>query len=81
MQEVFVFFHAQNLPTFSEILYEHGKNTESFFIGKGSRKTFLFSDSVHIIQNIRSNLLNKKRFFPAYDFSGFYGDIHHIRGN
>ena len=32
-------------------------------------KTYLFSDNVHLIKNIRNNLLNGKKFvFPSFNF-------------
>ena len=36
---------------------------------------------VHLSNNIRNNLLNKKRFvFPSFSFSGFCDDIHFTWG-
>ena len=40
------------------------------------QKFIYFFDSVHLMKNIRNNLLNNKRFlFPAFSFSGFYDQI------
>ena len=43
------------------------------FIKKGS-KVYLMYDSVHLIKNVRNNLLNSKRFvFPAFSFESLKG--------
>ena len=35
-------------------------------------KTYLFFDMVHLIKNVRNNLLNKKKFvFPKFSFDLF----------
>ena len=37
---------------------------------------YLFCDSVHLLKNIRNNLLNARRFrFPSFSFTEFYDDI------
>ena len=36
----------------------------------------MFFDVVHLIKNVRNNLLNRKRFtFPSFEFLDFYDDI------
>ena len=41
-----------------------------------SRKIYLFYDIVHLVKNIRNNLLNRKRFiFPRFSFHGFKDNI------
>jgi len=38
-------------------------------------KTYLFFDNVHLLKNVRNNLLNSKKFvFPAFNFT-IRGDI------
>ena len=37
---------------------------------KGKTKTYLFFDTVHLVKNIRNNLLNARKFvFPQFDFN------------
>ena len=67
--------HVSDLPAFSRKLREYGQNNEVLFIKKSWRKVFF--GSVHLINNIRNNLLNKKRFvFRSFSFGGFFDDIH-----
>lgn len=54
--------HVLNISIFSRILLEYRQATGSLFIEKVPRKIYLFYDLVHLINNIRSNLLNQKRF-------------------
>ena len=47
-----------------------------FIHQKEKSKVYLFYDSVHLLKNIRNNLLNAKRFlFPSFLFQGFSEDI------
>ena len=47
-----------------------------YFIHQKKRKVYLFYDSVHLLKNIRNNLLNAKRFlFPSFLFQRFSEDI------
>ena len=47
-----------------------------YFIHQKKSKVYLFYDSVHLLKNIRNNLLNAKRFlFPSFLFQGFSEDI------
>ena len=55
-------------------------------VTKDGSKIYLFFDSVHLMKNIRNNLLNNKMFlFPAFSFSGFYDqincDVERFRGS
>ena len=37
------------------------------------KRTYLFFNPVHLVNNIRNNLLNSKKFvFPAFEFTDFY---------
>ena len=49
---------------------------DDLYITLNNQKTYLFFDSVHLVKNIRNNLLNRKRFlFPTFNFTGFYDPI------
>ena len=63
--------HSSNVKAFSNLL--NFFNGEQIFIqhpAYGNQlKTYLFYDMVHIIKNVRNNLLNSKKFvFPAFNF-------------
>ena len=69
--------HSTNVSAFSKILTTNGcdKDDLAVILNDGS-KVYLFYDSVHLMKNIRNNLLNNKRFiFPAFKFSEFVDDI------
>lgn len=69
--------HSTNVSAYSKILIEYGceKDDLAIKIQDGS-KVYLMYDSVHLMKNIRNNLLKYKRFiFPAFTFSDFIDDI------
>ena len=64
--------HASNVSAFNKLLSEYGNGFDSFSILYNCRKVYLFYDAVHLIKNVRNNLLNRKRFlFPPFEFIGF----------
>ena len=69
--------HSTNVSAYSKILTSNGCDIDDLaVILKDGSKVYLFYDSVHLMKNIRNNLLNCKRFiFPAFRFSGFIDDI------
>ncbi len=63
--------HSSNVKAFSNLLSSF--NGEQIFINHpaydNQLKTYLFYDMVHIISNVRNNLLNSKKVvFPAFNF-------------
>ena len=66
--------HSTNVSAYSKILCSNGfDKNDLVVVRKDGSKIYLFFDSVHLLKNIRNNLLNNKRFlFPAFSFSGFY---------
>ena len=69
--------HSTNVSAYSKMLTSNGCNKDDLavILNDGS-KVYLFYDSVHLMKNIRNNLLNNKRFiFPAFKFSEFVDDI------
>ena len=69
--------HSTNVSAYSKISNAYGfKKDDLYFITQDGSKIYLFYDSVHLMKNVRNNLLNNKRFiFPEFNFSGFYDDI------
>ena len=84
--------HSANVTAFRMLLNSMPGDKEHFFIYPESTcKTYVFFDTVHLLKNIRNNLLNSKKFvFPAMNFSvcgtqivsdpGYisWGDLHKI---
>ena len=71
--------HSTNVSAFSLLLKKYGIKDSPDAIKHPSRKDgkiYLFYDSVHLLKNIRNNLLNARRFdFPSFTFHEFYDDI------
>ena len=50
--------------------------TCSYAIQTIKKKVYLFFDNVHLLKNIRNNLLNSKKFlFPAFGFSFYQTNV------
>lgn len=68
--------HPSNVSAFADLKksYSPNKSTDDRYINHSSHeslKIYLFYDSVHILKNIRNNLLNSKRFiFPYFFYDG-----------
>jgi hypothetical protein len=68
--------HTSNTSAYKHLLAACGGKNDDLFITVNGKKTYLFYDSVHLMKNIRNNLLNRKRFlFPSFHFDGFYDDV------
>ena len=70
--------HSTNVAAFNVLLKKYGSKASPDTIKHPSRagKIYLFYDSVHLLKNVRNNLLNSRRFnFPAFRFHDFYDDI------
>ena len=87
--------HAANVGAFKIILNTYTGDHQTYFkIPDSDNKTYVFFDTVHLVKNIRNNLLNSKKFvFPAFKFEvggtiieskeGYlsWNDIHKIYDN
>ena len=62
--------HSTNVLGFSMLKKEYGTTHEDdYFIFFEGSKIYLMFDSVHLIKNVRNNLLNTKRFvFPPFEY-------------
>ena len=62
--------HSVNVNAFKGLLNNNmGDKKHFFYIPGSSHKTYVFFDTVHLLKNIRNNLLNTKKFvFPAFEF-------------
>ena len=71
--------HSVNVRAFSELLKHYESESELFIhhsAYNGLMKTYLLFDMVHLIKNVRNNLLNAKKFvFPSFEFSLFRDKI------
>ena len=68
--------HAANVSTFKKLILQFVEDNESLFINFQLQKVYLFYDIVHLIKNVRNNLLSKKRLvFPQFSFFEFNDDV------
>ena len=56
--------HASIVSAYRKLLTDCGQNEHDLFVILNGKKTYLFYDTVHLIKNIRNNLLNNKVFIP-----------------
>ena len=65
-----------NVSGFKKLLECSNQDHDSLFMLHESRKVYLSFDTVHLIKNVRNNLLNHKRFlFLSFTFNGFKDSI------
>ena len=68
--------HEANVSTFTKLIFQFGDDNEIWFINLQSQKFYLFYDTVHLIKNVRNNLLSKKQLvFPQFRFFEFNDDV------
>ena len=59
-----------------KIIYQSGDTYIEHPVYGGTMKTYLFFDIVHLMKNVRNNLLaNKKFVFPKFSFNEFEDNI------
>lgn len=59
--------HASNVSAYRKLLSEYANNDSDLSITVNERKIYLFFDTVHLLKNIRNNLLARKKFlFPPF---------------
>ena len=64
--------HSTNVAAFNILLNENDgdKKKQYFCLPNADHRTYIFFDSVHLVKNIRNNLLNEKKFvFPEFNFT------------
>ena len=68
--------HSAKVLAYKMLLKESGHLDDHLFIEHNYQKIYLLHDAVHLIKNVRNNLLNYKRFiFPAFEYDGFKNSI------
>ena len=69
--------HPSNVSAYKKLLSENMEPHNQLSITvEESRNIYLFYDTVHLVKNVRNNLLGRKRFiFPSFSFKGFPNDI------
>ena len=63
--------HSANVNTFSSLKEEYNSDSPLYIEhpSNHNKKTYLFFDNIHLVKNIRNNLLNGKKFvFPPFGF-------------
>ena len=64
------------MAAYKQLLAEDGTDSNRLFISVNDAQVYLFFDSVHLIKNIRNNLLARRRFiFPPFRFVDFEDEI------
>ena len=64
--------HSANVSAFSTLRLKYNSQSKLFIIHPKNhgKRCFLFYDNVHLIKNIRNNLLYYKKYvFPAFEFT------------
>ena len=68
--------HSAKVLAYKLLLKESGHLDDHLFIQHNYQKIYWLHDAVHLIKNVRNNLLNYKRFiFPAFEYDGFKDTI------
>ena len=71
--------HSSNVAAYKKLHEEYFGDDETYIQHPaygGVQKTYLFYDVIHLIKNVRNNLLNKKKFvFPEFSFDKFRDPI------
>ena len=70
--------HASNVAAYESLMKDYGVDeaTKAIVHPSSNKKIYLMYDAVHLIKNIRNNLLNNKRFiFPSFHFDKFHDEI------
>ena len=62
--------HADNVAAFKILLKNYPGDNETYFqMPDADNKTYVFFDTVHLVKNLRNNLLHAKKFvFPEFKF-------------
>ena len=67
--------HPSNVAAFNDLYFKYGCSSHENLIlhpSSSDRSIYMFFDSVHLLKNIRNNLLNSKRLiFPEFKFADF----------
>ena len=66
------------MSAFKKLIKKYGEpdGTHSIIHPSTTKRTYLFYDSVHLVKNIRNNLLNNRSFaFPPFSFEEFHDPI------
>ena len=67
MREVVSDNHSSNVAAFRGLLEQYGRDNDPLKVWINDQPTYLFYDTVHLMKNIRNNLLNQKRLlFPPF---------------
>ena len=62
--------HASNVSTFTKLWNSYGTESDNnFHINFNGNKSYLMYDPVHLVKNVRNNLVSAKRIiFPQFEF-------------
>ena len=59
--------HSSNVAAFNSLFAEYGRDNDSLRIWIAEKPIYLFYDTVHLVKNLRNNLLARKQLlFPPF---------------
>ena len=68
--------HASNVSAYKKLLSMYASSETDLSISFNDMKIFLFFDTVHLMKNLRNNLLNRKRFiFPDFSSNALFDAV------
>ena len=68
--------HSSNVSAYRKLLSEYCSNDSDLSITVNDEKMYLFFDTVHLMKNIRNNLLARKKFlFPPFHSDALHDPI------
>ena len=68
--------YSANVLAYKPLLKESSHLDDNLFIEQHYHKIYWLHDALHLIKNVRNNLLNYKRFiFPAFEYDGFKNSV------
>ena len=68
--------HPNNDSAFLEITSDYVKEGDELRVWIENKPIYLFSDPVHLIKNVRNNLLQRKRFlFPPFVCTDLFDEV------
>ena len=67
--------HSTNVSAYKKFLAEYSDSPVELYIRLNEKKIYLLFGTVHLIKNIRNNLLTRKRF-PFFNFNDLYDNAY-----
>ena len=76
MRAVICDSHAAKVSAFKKLILQFGENNKSLLINFQSQNVYFFYDTVHLINNVRNNLLGERQLvFPQFSVFEFNDEV------